>query len=398
MLKKVFLLFFSVLYAFGVSAAQIVATVDDEIITSQDVQDRIDLMKKMFNVPEQKISEKNVLNALVDEKVQMITAQKAGISLTADEVKEHIAFLETQNQMPAGAFEQMIAEKGVSEDSLMSQLLSGLFWMRYMQQQDLKRPKVSKKEVDKQIKKFMQEFKEPGYLLAEIRIPFDGNPDAAEQLADSLFDRMFKGETFTDLALKYSKGKTADQMGDLGWVKPGEMEKEIDDVLPQMKPGQLSKPIKCKDSYVLLLMRDYQAPLDSDEQEVIQASQLVLPKDGYEKIMPSLKEASKSCMTFTQFAATHGVKDSRSGALPEMISSRMPLELKQVLEGKKMGELVGPIEMGPYALFVMKCGSRFISILPSREDIERELEAHKMEEIAEKALKDARKKLFVEIK
>ena len=398
MLKKVFLLFFSVLYAFGVSAAQIVATVDDEIITSQDVEDRIDLMKKMLNIPEEKISKDDILNTLVDEKVQIITAQKAGISLTSEDVKEHISFLESQNQMPAGSLEQMLSEKGISEDSWMSQLLSGLFWMRYMQQQDLKRPKISKKEIDKQLEKIRQEFKQPGYLLAEIRIPFGNDSKEAEKLANDLFNRIFKGESFTDLALKYSKGKTADQMGDLGWVKPGEMEKAIDDVLPKMKPGQLSKPIKCKDGYVILLVRDYQPALDSDEQEVIQVSQIVLQKDGYEKMMPALKDAARSCMTFTQFASTYGLEDSHSGALPEMIASRMPLELKQVLDGRKIGELVGPIDMGPYALFVMKCGSRSISVLPSRESIEQELQIQKMEEMTKKILKDARKKLLVDIK
>ena len=165
-----------------------------------------------------------------------------------------------------------------------------------------------------------------------------------------------------------------------------------------MKPGQLSKPIKCEDGYVILLMRDYQPALDSDEQEVIQVSQIVLQKDGYEKMMPALKDAAKSCMTFTQFAATHGLEDSHSGALPEMVASRMPFELKQVLDGKRTGELIGPIDMGPYALFVMKCGSRFISVLPSRESIEQELQIQKMEEMAKKMLKDARKKLLVDIK
>ena len=398
MLKKLFLFCCFVLGAFCANAAQIVATIDDEIITSQDVQDRADLMEKVYNFPASQISKDKILETLIDEKVQTITAQKAGISLSAEEVKEHIAMLENQNQMPAGTLEQMIAQKGVSADSWMSQIISGLLWMRYMQQQNLKRPQVSKKEVDKQLQKFRDEFKKPGYLLAEIRIPFDNDVEAAEKLAEDLFNRIVKGESFTDLAMQYSKGKTANQMGDLGWVKPGEMEKAIDEILPQMKAGQLSKPIKCKDGYVILLLRDYQPPLDSDEQEVVQVSQLVLYKDGYENILPALKDASKSCMSFTQFAATHGLEDSHSGALPEMISSRMPLELKQVLDGKKIGELIGPIDMGPYALFVMKCGSRFISVLPSREEIEQELQVQKMEEVAAKVLKDARKKLLVEIK
>ena len=153
MLKKVFLLFFFVSYAVYANAAQIMATVDDEIITSQDVQDRKNLMEKLFNVPSEKLSDNKVLESLIDEKVQMITAQKAGISLSSDEIKEHIAMLENQNQMPAGTFEQMIDEKGVSVDSWMSQVIAGLYWMQYMQQQNLKRPQVSKKEIDKQLNK-----------------------------------------------------------------------------------------------------------------------------------------------------------------------------------------------------------------------------------------------------
>ncbi|MBO5997304.1 MAG: peptidylprolyl isomerase [Alphaproteobacteria bacterium] len=394
--KLAFLFLCSLVYVTSANAAQIVATVDDEIITSQDLQDRMKMMEKLYNVSSGKIPKDKVLDALINEKVQIITAKNAGISLTAEEVKEHIAMLE--KQMPQGSFKQFIEENGISEDTWMAQILSGLFWIRYVQHQNIKRPTVSEKEIDAQIKKIRQEFKQPAYLLAEIYIPFDKDEKAAHELADSLFERIVGGESFTDLALTYSKGKTADQMGDLGWVKAGQLEKAIDKILPELKPGQLSKPIKGKKGYTILLMRDYQAPLDSDEQEVIQASQLVLHEQDYEKIKPELENAARSCMLFTQFASTHGLEDSHSGALPEMVVSRMPGDLKKILDGHKVGELIGPIEMSPYVLFVMKCGSRFISVIPSRDEIKMELETEKMEKEAEKILKEARKKLFVEIK
>ncbi len=398
MFKKIAVLLLACCWSMGAYAVQIAATVNDEIITDQDVADRVALMEKMFNTPVDDAMKDKLLEVLIDEKVKTITAQQAGIVLSDDEVNEHISFLEAQNQMPAGGLKEFVRQNNLSMDSLQAQFNADLMWLRYVQQQNLKRPTITDKQIDDEINKIKKQLMQPAYLLAEIYIPFDGNETAAEQQAETLFNRIVSGESFTDLALEHSKGKTAAQMGDLGWVKAGQMEKAVDDVLPQIETGQLSRPIKGKDGFTIILMRDNQPALDSDMQEVVQVSQLILSQNDYQSLKEDLQTAQKSCMTFTQFAATHGVEGSHSGALPEMMTARMPADLKHLIKDAPVGQLVGPVDISPYVLFVMKCGSKVMSVLPERKQIEENLQIQAMEKKADELLKDARKELLVEKK
>ena len=394
-MKKFFIVLFTCLLAFDAFAFKIKATVGDEIITDIDIVERKEILKNVFRM---QASDNEVLDALIEEKIKLISAQKENISVTADQIADGISYLENQNGMEQGSLLAFVREKGLSEASLISRIKADLAWVGFVGQSLREQPKITQKQINAQKNKIKKELMQGRYLLAEIFIPFDDNPTASEQEAQTIFNRIVDGESFTDLALQYSKGKTASLMGDLGWVKAGEMEKAIDDVLPSMRTGQLSKPIKGKKGYTIILMRESQPPLDSDMQEIWQVSQLVVEKQTYPFIKENIEKAASSCMAFTQYAEQNGVEGSHSGAMPEMLAHRIPDDLKELLIDKKMGELTGPVDMGPYVVFVMKCGVRTASVLPDDETIKQQLFMQEMEKNADKILKKQREKILVKKK
>ena len=396
-MKKLFCLLF-LFFAFPVYAVQILATVQDEIITDLDVAERTELMLKMMNKSENVELSKKILDDLINEKIKILSAQNKGISLSEAEIQEGISFLERQNQMPQGYLKDFIAANNLSMDTLRSQIISDLMWMRYIQSENVSPVTISDAQIDEELKRMRQEFMQENYLLAEIYIPFGDNESAAEQEINVLFNRIVDGELFTDLAKQYSKGKTAHLMGDLGWVKKGIMEKAVDDVLPQLKTGQLSKPIKGEKGFYLILMRENQPALDSDVQEFVQVVQLIINAKEYPAMENTVKNAANSCVSFAQFSQKNGLPGSNSGPLPEMLLKRMPADLQNLIQDRKIGELVGPVEMSPYMLFVMKCGSTTTSVLPDKEKIKELLIVKQMEEKSDKSLKEQRQKMIVKVK
>lgn len=394
-MKKFFIVLFTCLFAFDAFAFKIKATVGDEIITDIDITERKEILKNIFRM---QASDNEVLDALIEEKVKLISAQKENISVTSDQIADGISYLENQNGMEQGSLLAFVREKGLSEASLISRIKADLAWVGFVGQSLREQPKITQKQINAQKNKIKKELMQGRYLLAEIFIPFGDNPTASEQEAETIFNRIVDGESFTDLALQYSKGKTASLMGDLGWVKAGEMEKAIDDVLPSMRTGQLSKPIKGKKGYTIILMRESQPPLDSDMQEIWQVSQLVVEKETYPFIKENIEKAASSCMAFTQYAEQNGVEGSHSGAMPEMLAHRIPDDLKDLLIDKNLGELTGPVDMGPYVVFVMKCGVRMASVLPDDETIKQQLFMQEMEKNADKILKKQREKILVKKK
>src|SRR5262249_33723342 len=67
-----------------------------------------------------------------------------------------------------------------------------------------------------------------------------------------------KGTSFEDVAKKSSEGPTAAQGGDLGYFKRGVLAKELEDKTFAMKVGDVSDPIRTRQGFVLLAVKEHQ--------------------------------------------------------------------------------------------------------------------------------------------
>lgn len=394
-MKKILFAVAMCVLSLSAQAYQILATVDDEVITDVDVKNRQELLAALMG---SELDKKQALDLLIDEKTRYLVALKSGIEVSEAEVAQRIADLEEQNKMPTGAMTAFLKEQGLSQSSLKDQLKADIVWMRYLAANIEKPDPVSDKQVQKELDKMRAELGKASYLLAEIFIPFGDNEQAAEQEAETLFNRIVAGESFTDLAQEYSKGKTASLKGDLGWVKQGQLEKALDKALPKINVGQLSRPIKGKKGYTILLMRDVKPALDTDMQPVWQISQLIIDKQDYPALRAELEKVSNSCFAFTPFAQKNGVEGSHSGQLMEMPAYKMPSELKAMLDKTAVGQMAGPIEMEQYLLFVMKCDAKVVSVLPSKELVRAELEERQVRKLSDEMAQKVKSKVLIEKK
>jgi peptidyl-prolyl cis-trans isomerase SurA len=90
---------------------------------------------------------------------------------------------------------------------------------------------------------------------------------AAERLADYR-RRVQTGQArFEDLAREYSQDGSAKEGGDLGWAGPGAYVPEFEEVLNQLKPGEVSAPVVSRFGVHLIQLIDRrQATLSAREQ------------------------------------------------------------------------------------------------------------------------------------
>jgi len=82
---------------------------------------------------------------------------------------------------------------------------------------------------------------------------------AAEKKAKGLVDRARKGEKFTDLARQYSDAPTATADGDLGSFKPGELRKEIEEVVFKQAKGYVTDPVRTPNGFEILRVEEHYA-------------------------------------------------------------------------------------------------------------------------------------------
>ncbi len=99
------------------------------------------------------------------------------------------------------------------------------------------------------------------YNVAHILIAVtqDASPTqltAARQKADDVADRAAKGEAFNQLAVTYSDSQTALEGGALGWLKGPSLPTFLADVIPRMKPGQVSEVLQTGSGFHLVRLNE----------------------------------------------------------------------------------------------------------------------------------------------
>ena len=81
--------------------------------------------------------------------------------------------------------------------------------------------------------------------------------DRAKQMIDSLYNRAKAGEDFATLAATYSNDTgSARDGGSLGWVSPGVMVPEFEQVMKETPVGQISKPFQSQFGWHILQVTD----------------------------------------------------------------------------------------------------------------------------------------------
>jgi peptidyl-prolyl cis-trans isomerase SurA len=123
----------------------IVAIVGDDIVTTLDVEKRLQLLTATAPIPE---AEKNssklrsqVLQTLMDERLIAQEAKRLKITISREESVHAISVLEQQNNVPAGQFEAFLAQKRIPQPELMAQLRAQMLWTKIVNY--TLRPKIS---------------------------------------------------------------------------------------------------------------------------------------------------------------------------------------------------------------------------------------------------------------
>ena len=110
--------------------------------------------------------------------------------------------------------------------------------------------KIKEREIRRYYKKNLEKYVTPAEIKAR-HILFKITPDSPEKLIlqkreqlKKLLEKIKAGESFEDLAKKYSEDQTSEEGGDLGWFKPGEMVPAFEDTAFSLGIGQVSEIVQ----------------------------------------------------------------------------------------------------------------------------------------------------------
>jgi len=238
---------------------KVIVVVNGETITQSELDMAYsglsDKLEKKFKGEElagkMEEAKQNILNRMVEEKLILSEAKRLKVEATDaqidDKLKEVKSTFESDEK-----FDEALKEEGVSLDELEQRYADQIIVANLADIEVRKKIIISPSEVSGYYDTHKEDFKEPEQVrVKNILIkPDDNLTDAhARELAEKTLGFLKAGEDFGELALKYSKGPNADRGGDLGFVKKGQMLKEIDDAIFNLKAGEFSEAIKTQLGY-----------------------------------------------------------------------------------------------------------------------------------------------------
>lgn len=391
----------------------VAAVVNDDIVSTYDLAQRMRLLIATSGVQptDENLQQfqREALVSLVDEHLQfqelrrVEKEQKIDILADEAEITEEIAGMAQQNNMSGDQFLVFLAQRGIGPETLRDQLRAQISWARWIRGRYGSRLRVGDDQIAAAQARLSAEAAKPQYNIGEVLIDASrvGGMPQAMQGAQQLVAQLQQGAPFPAVARQFSALPTAAAGGDAGWVGSGEMPAEVENVVAQMRPGQLSQPIPVKDGVYILYLKEKRAGgtamLVNLKQAAVGLPQTATPADeaAARATLTALKPDIKSCATLEATAGK--VQGVIAGDLGEAEVADLAPQFREAAEKLNVGEISDPIRTQAGLHLVAVCGRRAASAgQADKQQIEQRLFGQQLSMIARRYMRDLRNSATIE--
>jgi peptidyl-prolyl cis-trans isomerase SurA len=343
----------------GKTVEEIIARVNNEIITRSEYEKARntaveDAKAECQNrcTPEQlqtdiEDRQKHTLRDLVDQSLLVQRAKDMGVSVEPELIKR-LDSIRTDNKLASMEdLEKAVSGQGMNWEDFKSNIRNTLLTQRVISSEVGSHITISDEEVAKYYEAHKAEFVGPEQVvLREIVVSTEGKkpeelPDLKKK-AETALKRVQDGEDFGEIAKRLSDGSTKSQGGLLGQYKRGELSKELEDKVFQMKRNQLTEVMETKQGYLILQVLEH---YDEGEQPLAKVKNRIMDELYSKHMEPAMREYLKTLREQSYVVIKPGYQDIAGGggseiqevsATPEVTKSKKGHK-KFLLFGKRSG-------------------------------------------------------------
>lgn len=383
----------------------VAAIVNDKVITTFDVQQRMKLMLTSSGgrITPQMLPQlqRQALRDLVEEQLKMLEAKEFDLKVEEGEVASEIQSMAAQAGLTPSQLEDALKQSGISINTLKSQIESQIVWPRLVQGRYGKRVRVSDDEVSETIERMRADATQEQTLISEICIPVP-SPDQSQAYYEGgmqLLEQMRKGVPFAVIAQQFSACTTAAAGGDMGWVRAGELPPEIDEAIRQLPVGAVTNPIPSEGAFMILAVRDKRAAVKQGEMSWTLAYASTPLSTGRAAARTALEKLKTSEACSGGRALRQDLGAAVSVALVEnMTLPSVDERFRPAVENLSRGELSEIIEADDALHVLYACEIDEGLGIPSRDAIEDRLYNRQLQRIAQQYLRDVERQSTVDIR
>ena len=253
------IIFFSILSSSSLYSkikSNIVVFVGNEIITNFEIKNKIltSLMLAKVELNQKNIDsyKKQALNSLIDLKLKKKELSKYNFRAEDSEVNKYINSISSNNVIE---FKNNFSNNDLSFSLFVEEIKIELKWRKLIYEIFKGRVKSTEKSVEKELNEIIKKQSQiVEYKVSEIEIELQKDGKEIDQIEK--IKKFINQIGFENTALKYSSSSSAEQKGDLGWVKENALSKPVHEIIKDLEIGAVSKPIKKLNKITFLKLVD----------------------------------------------------------------------------------------------------------------------------------------------
>lgn len=395
---------------------RIVAVVNNEVITQRELDEKAKLAEQQLQrqgtpLPSRDVLEKQLLERLIIDKVQLQYAKENGVTVDDEALEQTLQRIATENKLTMEQFRAVLKRDGVSYDKFREDIRNEMVLARLREREVDNKIFVSDADVDNYLANRQRQGEETEYNAAQIfiRVPEQATPEqlqAVKAKADKAWQQLKNGADFRQVSASVSDAPNAIQGGPLGWGSASRIPPLFVEALDKLQPGDITPVLRSPNGFHILKLVDKRGknvkvvvPQTHVQHILIKTNEVVSETDAKQRLL-QLKERLDNGADFSELARLHSgdASASKGGDLGWISPGDTVPEFEQAMNALKIGQVSEPVKspFGWHLIKVLERRSEDMGDQRARVTARQEIRERKADEAYQEWLRQLRDRAYVE--
>lgn len=397
---------------------RIIAVVDQAVITERELLNRTEfiktqMQKKGAELPPQEVLQKQILERLIVDSLQLQMASQTGIKVDDGQLDKTIERIAQQNNLSVPAFKKALEEDGTQFEKFREDIRNDIIIARLREREVENKINISEAEVDNYLtlQENQGELDEFNVSQILIRLPEDSSPEdlqAARARTEQVLKAMEEGMSFEKASANYSQAPNALDGGVLGWRSGQQLPPQFLELIKGLQVGGVSRPIRSGNGIHIFKLNERRAGTNTliiEQTHVrhilLKPNEVLSDKEAKLKI-DGIKERIDHGTPFADMARQYSEDGSASsgGDLGWLSPGDTVPVFEKTMNELGLNEVSQPVrsQFGWHVIEVLERRKQDMSKESRRLKARQEIRARKAEEAYNDWIREMRDKAFVEMR
>lgn len=399
-----------------VTLDRIVAVVNEEVITQQELSARVDfafrqLRQQGTQPPSRDVIERQLIERLITDRVQMQHARDIGMRVDDAELDRALARIADENKLSTMQMRAALEKDGVPYEKFREDIRSEITLSRLREREVAQKIVITESEIDNFIQAQQTQGRNDEYNISHIlvTVPENATPEQLQTRrlrAEQALGQLKGGTDFRQVAAAFSDAPEALQGGLIGWRESNRLPGLFLDALRPLKAGETSELVRSPNGFHILKLnerRGGQAAIMVQQTRarhiLIKTNELVSETEARNRLL-GLKERLDNKADFAELARSRSEDGSaaRGGDLGWLNPGDTVPEFEQAMNALKPGEISAPVRspFGWHLIEVLERRTQDMTREGQRLNARQALRERKTDEAYQEWVRQLRDRAYVE--